>query len=290
MRLFGGGSFATVGVERGRQILAELRPPGGVEVASVEDWLVPGDPPVGVRTYHPSPGERLPVLVWVHGGGWCLGGLDSTDRVCRELSAGAECLVVSIDHRRAPEHPYPEPVDDVAQVLGWVLRNGSDIGGDPTRVTISGESAGANLAVAACMRILEGPRPAHQILVVPVVDLEADRPSMLADADPNMPVRDLMWFAEQYVPHGVERAGLISPLVVDALGRLPPATIVTAELDPLRDGGQALVDALRGHGVAVEHLDYSGVGHGFFAAPGDATGRQALDDVIAALRAADGAG
>ena len=287
-RLFAGGSFSTVGLNRARAILSELRPPGGIVVATVSDHVLPGDPPVGVRVYHPRPGERLPVLVWVHGGGWSLGGLDTSDTVCRELAARAGRVVVSVEHRLAPEHPFPAPLDDVTAALRWVLEHAEELGGDARSVTMGGESAGANLAIGACLRMAESSgtaqRVAQQLLVVPVVDLAWDRPSMVADRDPGLPVRDLRWFADLYLPdEQVRKHPHACPLASRSLSELPPTTVVTAGRDPLCDGGRALATRLVRVGVPVNHLHYAEAGHGFFAAPGDAAGEAALADVVRVL-------
>lgn len=288
-RLFGGGSFSTVGIERSRSILAELRPPGGAEIASVVDMVVPAEPAVPVRLYHPVPGATLPVLVWVHGGGWCIGDLDTSDRICRSLSALTEHLVVSVDYRLAPEHPFPQALEDVVAVIRWVVNCVHEVGGDGSRLTLAGESAGANLVIAACLMGRPDLPAAHEVLVVPVADLATDWPSMVADPDPAMPVRDLVWFGEQYLPDAAACDNpLVAPLRADSLAGLPPATVVTAGADPLHDGGCELVRALRQDGVPVVHLDYDGARHGFFAAPGDAAGERALADVVAAVRRSAG--
>lgn len=290
-RLFGGGSFATIGVERGRQALRLLRPPGGDDVARIIDLTLAAPSPVGVRVYHPEPGTALPVLVWAHGGGWCLGDLDTADRTCRALAARGRRVVVSVDYRLAPEAPFPQGLDDVTAVVRWAVTGAGGVEGDPQYLTVGGESSGANLALAAWRRVAAsrtaevGSGKAQLLLVVPVVDLSPDRPSMRADRDVTMPVRDLAWFGELYAPGvDIDSDPAINALASSSWYGLSGVTVVTAGRDPLRDGGVDLVAALERERVPVRSLDYADAGHGFFAAPGDDVGERAVNDVADTLR------
>jgi acetyl esterase len=266
-RFFALGGYAGAGVREARRFHQAMRPPGGAEIRQVEDCKAPGNPAVRIRIYHPDPGRPLPALVWTHGGGWCIGDLDTTDTVCRCLSSSLSCVVVSVDHRRSPEHPFPAPLDDVATVMRWVLTAGGTSGIDTQRVAVGGESSGANLTLAALLQLRAGgwrvaELLAHQTLIAPVADL-ADRPSMCADLDPGLRSADLQWFISQYVPDKAKRDDpRVLPLLATSLGGLPTATVVTAGLDPLRDSGAALADRLARSGVATTHLDSPDASHG----------------------------
>ena len=280
------GSYAGVEIDDAREFLRRMRPAGGPEVARVVNLAPDSGPGVAVRIYHPRPDAVLPVLVWTHGGGWCVGDADTTDEVCRHLASRIGCVVVSIDHRRAPEHPFPAPLDDVVTALEWVVAEAPRIGADPTRVAVGGESSGANLTLAALLRRQaagSGGRPVCQVLVVPLADLD-DRPSMRNDRDPGLTVADLRWFHRQYAPGSSDPQ--VFPLHAPSLEGLPPTTVVTAGRDPLRDSGLALVARLIAGGVAVDHLHRPDAGHGLlgdlsYGAPGcDVLGR-----LVALLRA-----
>lgn len=284
------GGYAGVGIEGSRDFLRHMRPPGGSAVAHVVNMTVGGNGVgVPVRIYHPRPGDRLPAIVWTHGGGWCVGNTDTTDAVCRELAVRVDSVIVSVDHRRAPEHPFPAPLDDVVAAIAWVLTEGATIGTDATRIAVGGESSGANLTLAALLRLRAAGMAesiAHQILVVPVADLE-DRPSLRADADPALTVDDLRWFVRQYVPDPAQHTNpCVFPLHAASLAGLPATTIVTAGLDPLRDSGIALVGRLLADGVIVDYLDRPGVGHGMLADLSQhAPGRDVIQHLGALLRA-----
>lgn len=279
------GSYAGSDLDDSRAFIRGVRPPGGPPVARIVDTHVGAAPAVAVRTYHPSPGEELPMVAWTHGGGWCVGDLDTTDTVCRHLATRAGCVVVSIDHRRAPEHPFPGPLDDVVAVVGCLAAEAARIGAAPELLAVGGESSGAHLTLSALLH-LRGTDPAlvgriqQQLLVVPVVDL-ADRPSMRADADPGLTVADLRWFERQYLPDPARRSDPRAwPLRSASLAGLPPTTVVTAGLDPLRDSGLELVARLAEDGVPVAHRDRAGAGHGLL---GDLSPGSAGDDVLAHL-------
>lgn len=280
-----GGSYASLGVRRSRSILHEIRPRGGRSVKSITDSTLPLTPPMPIRTYRPRTAAPASTVVWIHGGGWCLGDLDTADRTCRALAAQSGQTVVSLDYRLAPEYRFPVPLDDVVRALCWISENPQDFGGPTGPVVIAGESAGANLAVGACLT-LQGRYPfAHLLLVVPVVDLAVDRPSMRADRDPTMAVSDLLWFADQYLPDPAAADDpRMAPLKAGSLSWLPPTTVITAELDPLRDGAVELIQAMRRDLVAVGHRDYLDSGHGFFASIGNLVGQCAVDHAAEVLR------
>jgi acetyl esterase len=247
----------------------EARPlPPGSPVARVEDRAIPspaGDLPV--RLYYPNDQTPLPVLVWYHGGGWVLGTLDRSDPVCRELANTAGCIVVSVDYRLAPEHKFPAGLDDCEAAYYWALDNAASFGGDPRRVAVGGDSAGGNLAAAVSLRAKEAARvlPTFQVLVYPVTDSDFTRSSYLENRDGYLLTEVAMrWFWDQYVNSPAE---LVHPhaAVVHAenLSGLPPALVITAEFDPLRDEGEAYADLLRQANVPVTVTRYDGMIHGF---------------------------
>jgi acetyl esterase len=222
-----------------------------------------------VRIYRPSSGPNgagpLPVVVYFHGGGFVLGDLDAGDAHCRLFCAGAGCLVVSVNYRHAPEHPFPAAVEDAHAATAWVVENLTSLGCDPQRLAVAGASAGATLATVATHIASErgGPRIVHQLLLVPGTDMEHDYPSYRDNAEGYGLTRNTMhWFGQQYFRAPADRLHpYASPLRATTLEGLPPATILTAEFDPLRDEGAAYAAALRAAGVRVEYRCYAGFIH-----------------------------
>ncbi len=242
--------------------------PPGPDVAHVENRTVPG--PAGeipVRVYRPGDRPDLPVLVWYHGGGWVIGDLESIDATCRRLCLLAEAAVVSVDYRLAPEHPAPAAAEDAYAALQWVAAHAAELGGDPARVAVGGESAGGNLAavVSLLARDRGGPAIAHQVLVYPVTDCAMDTASYAENREYLLTPELMTWFWDQYAPRGIDRAApIISPLRAADLSGLPSAHVLTAEFDPLRDEGRAYADRLRAAGVPVRYENYDGQIHTFF--------------------------
>lgn len=249
---------------RARRVL----PPPGPDVHEVVDMEAAGpEGPIPVRIYWPREAEALPALVWYHGGGWTVGSIDGADATCRRLSTMADCIVISVDYRLAPEHPFPAAVDDAYAVAVWAVQNAPRMSIDASRIAIGGDSAGGNLAavVSQLLRDRGGATLAHQLLVYPVIDGACDTPSY-ADNAPYVLTPELMgWFFDNYCPPEVDRLQpLVSPIRHASLEGLPPATIVTAEYDPLRDEGMAYADALAAAGVPVQAKCYEGQIHTFF--------------------------
>jgi acetyl esterase len=185
--------------------------PPGAPVAGVENETIPGPElhDIPVRIYTPQGEAPFPVLVWLHGGGWTFGTLDGHDHVARELTNAAGCIVVAVDYRLAPEHPFPAGPDDCEAAYKWVLANAASFGGDPSRVAVGGDSAGGNLAAVVCLRANEKATrlPIFKLLVQPVTDHNFDRPSYIANAEGYLLPRDGMrWFWDQYVPAIEERS------------------------------------------------------------------------------------
>lgn len=230
------------------------------------------DVPVGdlrVRVYRPRTGRTL---VWFHGGGWVTGDLDYSDELCRFLARDADCTVVSVDYRLAPEHPYPRPLADARAGLAWAAEH---VAGDGV-LAVGGDSAGGNLAAASARGV------AFQVLVYPVTDHDSTRPSYLRHATA-FPVgaEDMRWFWRHYVPDVAERDRPdVSPLRSADLSDLPPAHVVVAGHDPLHDEGVAYARKLRAAGVASTVRDYPSLPHGFFRFTGAVPAARAAVDEL----------
>ena len=224
---------------------------------------------VPVRVYRPGPADDLPCLVYFHGGGWVIGDLETHDNVCRNLASEAQCVVVAADYRLAPEHPYPAPFDDCYTVTRWVADNAGKLNIDASRIALGGDSAGGNLTACVSLRIKDegGPAIAHQLMIYPVTDTALDTGSYKANGDGYMLTRDSMaWFFDHYLGDSIDRADpYISPLRAGDLSGLPPATIITAEFDPLRDEGEAYGERLKQAGVETLVRRFDGMIHGFFS-------------------------
>jgi acetyl esterase len=239
----------------------DLAPPGP-EMASVEDRTVEGVP---VRSYRPEGEGPLPVLVWFHGGGWVIGSVEESDVTARTLADRSGAIVVSVDYRLAPEHPFPAAPDDCIAVTRWVLDHAAELGGDGGRVAIGGDSAGGNLA-AVVAHALRG-ELSFQLLVYPATDATMSHPSIEENAEGYLLTKNAMeWFFGHYTnAAGVDRTDArLSPLYNTDWSGLPPALVITAEFDPLRDEGEAYAAKLRDAGVAADVSRYDGQIHGFF--------------------------
>jgi len=241
-------------------------------VAEVVERSLPG-PSGGIRARFYLPGEDRPwpVLVYFFGGGWVLGSLDAVDPICRRLANAVPCAVVSVEYRRAPEHRFPAGLEDCYAATSWVGEHGASLGLDPDRVAVGGASAGGNLAagVALLARERGGPRLAFQVLVYPLLDHAAETPSgREALDDPFFGPKDVAWCWSQYLAEPSDGdSPLASPLRAADLEGLPPALVVTAELDPLRDEGELYAERLGEAGVPTELVRFEGMVHGFFSRP-----------------------
>lgn len=277
-----------------RQILAVLAPPGAPDlgdlsvedarqamaataalsanpepVAKVENRTISG--PAGeipVRIYTPEGEGPLPVLVFFHGGGWVLCGLDTHDGTARRLCNHAHCIVISVDYRLAPEHPFPAPLDDCYAATCWAAENAPALGGDPTRLAVGGDSAGGNLAAAVALMTRDrgGPVLAHQLMVYPVIDARCETQSFEDNKEGYfLSAQSMRWFWGHYLGDTGDGANpYASPIRAEDLSDLPPATVLTAEYDPLRDEGEAYAERLKAAGVECDLVRYDGVVHGFF--------------------------
>jgi acetyl esterase len=238
-------------------------------VGSVSTIKIPG--PTGsmeARVYMPLERAPLPVLVYWHGGGWVIADFDTYDSSCRALCNAAKCIVVSCDYRRAPESPFSAAIEDAFAAYQWVVDNAPNLGGDPYQIAVAGESAGGNLAAVTTLQVRDyGVRsPVHQLLVYPVTDCNFETESYRQHADA-VPLNRVMmkWFWGHYL-YGTDCADnpFLTPLNADNLGHLPPATIITADIDPLRSDGEHYAEKLEAAGVPVHYHNFPGVTHEFF--------------------------
>lgn len=217
------------------------------------------------RSYRPAD-PRGATVVFLHGGGWTVGDVADYDGLARRLADRLPAVVVSVEYRRAPEHPFPAAVDDAVAATRWALTHAAELGGDPRRVAVAGDSGGGNLAAVVCqvLRDAHGPQPAAQLLLYPNVARGADQPSVREFGHlPFLTLADMAWYTRQYVPRGTDLADpRISPAEGNVAG-LPPALVVTAEVDALHDSGRAYAESIRAHSGPVEWLDVPGMPHGF---------------------------
>jgi acetyl esterase len=261
-------------------------------VARVENRTIPGPAqPIPIRVYWPETGHQLPVLVYFHGGGWVIGNLDQVDAQCRSLANGAQCVVVNVDYRLAPEHKFPAAADDAYAAVRYVSEHASEFQADPARIAVGGDSAGGNLATVACLMARDGrgPRIAYQLLVYPVTDYDDSRPSLDEFAEGHFLTRAMMsYFWGHYVASPTEgRSPHASPMNAANLAGLPPAMVITAECDPIRDQGEAYARRLQEADVPVTMKRYAGAIHVFFNLGGIIdSGKQAAADAAGALRKA----
>jgi acetyl esterase len=261
----------TLSVEEARisSAAARIQPDPPEPVARIEDFTIPG--PAGdipVRLYSPDPDTQLPVLVYYHGGGWVIGDLDSHDPLCRTLANRANVVVLSVHYRLAPEHKYPAAADDSYAAAQWVSEHGAEIGADGSRIVVCGDSAGGNLSavVSLMARDRGGPGLRGQVLIYPVTNLDFGTDSYRDNGDGSKGLSEdgMRWFWQHYVrtqSEGFEPYA--SPLRADTIADLPPALVITAEYDALRDEGELYADRLERGGVTTQLTRYDGVIHGF---------------------------
>lgn len=259
----------------------------GPALHQVEDLMLPGI--VLLRVYRPSAQRPLPAVIYFHGGGWVLGNVETHDTLCRRLAHGSGCALVSVDYRLAPEHPFPAPLEDCVQAVRYIAAHASELGFDPARLAVGGDSAGGNLAAAVTLRLRDegGPSLHSQWLIYPVTEARFDTVSYEAFATGHGLTRaEMQFFWSQYAPRLDDRRHpLASPLLASSLAGLPPAHVITAEYDVLRDEGEAYAARLNAAGIPATLHRYEGMLHGFmhFAEPFD-DGKRAVAEMAESLR------
>jgi acetyl esterase len=264
-------------------------------VGEVRDLTIEGAAgPLRARHFAPAEsggaGGPNPLLVYYHGGGFVIGDLDTHQSPCRMLCRHAGVHVLSIDYRMGPEHPFPAAADDARAALSWAFAHAGELGADPARVCVGGDSAGGNLAAVASWQAVRegGPAPVFQLLVYPVTDLVEKRRSYELFKDGFLLTSaEMDWFRDHYVPQEADRSDpRVSILRADDLSGLPPALVVTAGFDPLRDEGEAYAQALRDAGNVVAQRRFEGLIHGFFNMSGSSrVSRDAVVEIAGATRA-----
>jgi acetyl esterase len=264
-------------------------PEAVVDLHRVEDLTVPGAAgSLRARLYRPSAERHLATVVYLHGGGFVIGDLDTHDNICREVARAANAVVVSVDYRLAPEHRYPAAADDAIAATRWVIANAGELGGSDV-VAVAGDSAGGNLAAVVTQQLhADGVSLAAQLLIYPAV--AGDRsgfPSFKENGEGYLLDREtIAWFERHYVADGTNpQDARLAPIHAKDLAGLPPAVIVTAEYDPLRDEGEAYGRLLHASGVKVDTIRCDGMLHGFFDMGAISPGAQTwIDKGIASFR------
>lgn len=236
-------------------------------MGSVEDRTIPGPAgPIPIRIYRPQGSGPFPLVLYIHGGGWVIANIDTYDSSARALTNAAGAIVVSTHYRQGPENFFPAAHDDTYQAYRWVVDNAAAIGGQPGKVAVAGESAGGNMAASITIRARNDGalRPVHQVLIYPVIDGITDSASeqQNRDAAP-LNTASLIWFFDRYLAPADRSNPLFAVEAASASG-LPSATVITADIDPLRSEGLRYARHLRDGGVTVDHVNYTGVTHEFF--------------------------
>lgn len=284
---------STLSVAEGRRLLDELFAVEQPEpVGEVMDTEIQGpNGPIPLRIYAPEGEGPFPMLVFYHGGGWTRGSLDGYDGLCRRLTNRAEALVVSVDYRLAPEHPFPAGFEDCYGATEWAAEHAADLGGDPDRIAVGGDSAGGNLAAAVTLasRDRDGPDFVHQMLVYPAVNppsvqwydsYDENATGYLLEMD------SVQWYYEQYIDEATVGNQYAFPDRARDLSGLPPATVLTAGFDPIRDEGMAYAERLSDAGVDVEHLHYESQIHAFVSLYEHLDdGKEAIEELAGELQA-----
>ncbi len=249
-----------------------------MSIGKTQNRTIPGPGgDIPIRIYTPPGNDPFPVIVYFHGGGWVIGTIDTYDSSARALAKAADALVVSVEYRKAPEHKFPAAHEDAYAAYQWVLRNADSFGGDPSMVAVAGESAGGNLAAAVCLmaRARGELMPVHQTLIYPIAGHDFNTPSYRENAQAKpLDQPTMAWFFEKYLREAADGKNPWIDLVnARNVSGLPPATIITAEIDPLRSEGRRYAERLLQDGVPVTYRNFKGVTHEFFgmgAVVGDA--------------------
>jgi acetyl esterase len=261
------------------------------ERAPAHDRRIPG--PAGeipIRVYTPVAAAPLPVVTYFHGGGWVIGDVETHDATCQQIATSVPAVVVSVDYRLAPEHPFPAALEDCLAATRWVAAHAGELGADGSRLAVAGDSAGGNLAALVALQARDqgGPPIGFQLLVYPATELTCSFASHVENGDGYLLTSEsIRWFLDHYIPEADRKGPDASPHFADDLSRLPPALIITAEFDPLRDEGEAYASRLEEAGVPVTLTRYDGMIHGFFGMDVALDGAtRAVQQAVTALRQA----
>jgi acetyl esterase len=294
LEALGAPPMSQMSLEENRQNVANFKALGGEvqAVANVEERTVPveGDE-IKVRIYTPEGNGPFPIFVYYHGGGFVIGDLDTVDTPLRALTNASGCIVVSVDYRLSPEQQFPVPTEDAYAATKWVAETAASFNGDPSRIAVGGDSAGGNLAAVVSLMAKErgGPAIAYQALIYPCTNCSMETESHQVNGEGYLLTRDSMqWFYGHYLRNEEDKLNpYASPLLAQDLSGLPPALVITAEYDPLRDEGEAYAARLTEAGVSVEMTRYDGMIHGFFWMAGIMEqGKGAIEQVASGLRGA----
>jgi acetyl esterase len=251
-----------------RESMALGNSPSPIELAEVTDRIIPGPGgDIPIRIYRSSAEPGLPVVVFFHGGGWVVGNLESHDHAARAIASKAECVVVAVDYRLAPEHKFPAAVDDAWAATEWVATHADELGVDATRLAVAGDSAGGNLAAAVALAWRDAGEPIalkFQLLIYPATDMRALAPSHISNGQGYMLTSDtIAFFRSHYLDPEQYLDWRASPLLHTDLSGLPPALVLTAGFDPLRDEGRQYADALSAAGSPAQYVCFERQIHGF---------------------------
>ncbi len=267
-----------------RAVFKAARVPLEIPVHEVRDIDAGGVP---CRLYRPSAERGVPLVVYLHGGGWVVGDLDTHDHICRTIARNAGMAVLSVDYRLAPEHKFPAALDDAQSATEWAFKNADSLGVDPGRMAIAGDSAGGNLAAVVAQRRVVPLK--YQVLIYPAVDMSMKLPSIETNAEgPTLTKKMMQWFIDHYLRHEGDKLDVAaSPILAsdEVLSSVPPALVITSEFDPLCDDGEEYGKRLAKNGVNASVVRFNGTLHGFFsmlAGVDDAVG--AHDLVVSYLR------
>jgi acetyl esterase len=279
-----------------RETRVPLQPPPP-EMARVEDLVADaGHGKIPLRHFRPKghpENELVPALLYFHGGGWVIGDLDTHDVTCRQLAEASGCAVLSVNYRKAPEHRFPAAIDDAYAIATWLTAHGGSLRIDGHRLAVGGDSAGGSLAAALALMARDAlassknaPSFRLQLLIYPATDMTMQHDSLNRFADGYLLTRDAMaWFIDHYMGSADKRDPRASPLLASSLKDLPPAYVVTAGFDPLRDEGRAYAERLQASGVKTVHREFETLIHGFVGMRGAVhAAARAMDDMVAGLR------
>ena len=262
-RMQPGAADAVMKLMRDKGMSTAPQEVGGVKSVNITG---PGGD-LGIRVYTPHGNGPFPGLVYLHGGGWVIGSIDAYDSSCRILCNTAKCVVLAVNYRQAPEFKFPAPLEDSYAATQYVMGHADEFNVDRSKIAIAGESAGGNMASSVCMmaRDRSGMMPIHQLLIYPVTDYNLNTPSYMANVDAKPLNRAMMkWFFDQYLNSPSDGSNPYVSILRGDVSKLPPATVITDQIDPLHDDGTNYAAKLKTAGIPVQSENYDGVTHEFF--------------------------